>query len=423
MGLMAKESKQKLCKDVWVTMSSARNGLNELIAFSGAWIADRIHYEDWDIHPEALLKYYQVLGFGPAMIQNFIHAQIRFQNGKLKVASHLQHGNGASRVHKLIMYSWKFKDFNKGRWLTIGYSSRTMMRAICFGLHDIVQYIEDHGGSMWFLKGIKNYSSHDVNVFIAMGAASSDISDEAMRITESDDRLPVVVHDIIAAMQSKGKVTSSIPYKTWAVIAEAIDVTPELLIEKTMQASLASGAYIMYKLQPALEDIYPLLVGNIEDNVNDAMLQKEPTQQWSTSWKVWTLLKSGYNRHEVIDALKLLSRCCWSTNMTEQGHASASVITKLHKRIYSATTIQDRSVVYAANALVCDSKEEKEVMKLERQTNKLAKRQPSKITGRHMYVRHLHAGHKRKRYKVGSRSSKVSRWNACKVIIRKHRAS
>ena len=70
MGLMAKESKQKLCKDVWVTMASARNGLNELIAFSGAWIADRIHYEDWDIHPEALLKYYQVLGVEPPMIRN-----------------------------------------------------------------------------------------------------------------------------------------------------------------------------------------------------------------------------------------------------------------------------------------------------------------------------------------------------------------
>ena len=220
------------------------------------------------------------------MIQKFINAQIRFQNGKLNIASHLQHGNGASRVHKLIMYSWKFKDFNEGRWLTIGYSSRTMMRAICFGLHDTVQHIEDPGGSMRFMKGVKNKFSHDANVFIAMGAASSDLSDEAMRITESDDRLPVVVHDIIAGMQSKGKVTSSIPYKTWAVIAEAIDVTPELRIEKTMQASLASGAYIMYKLQPALEDIYPLLVGNIEDHVNDFLLQEEPTQQWSTSWKV-----------------------------------------------------------------------------------------------------------------------------------------
>ena len=247
MGLMDKESKEKLSTDVWVTMASCRNGLNEPISFSRRWIADRILSEDWDIHPEALSKYYQVLGVEPRIIQEFINAQIRLQNGKLKVASHMQDGNGASRVHKLIMYSWKFKDFNEGRWLTIGYSSRTMMRAICFGLHDIVQYLEDHGGSMWFLKGVKNKCSHDVNVFIAMGAASSDISDEAMRITESDDRLPVVVHDIIAAMQSKGKVTSSIPYKTWAVIAEAIDVTPQLLIERTMQASLASCAYTMYR--------------------------------------------------------------------------------------------------------------------------------------------------------------------------------
>ena len=120
------------------------------------------------------------------------------------------------------------------------------MRALWFGLHDIIQYIEDHGGTVLFLKGAKTKCSHDVKVFIAMGAASSEISDEAMHITESDDRLPGVVHDIIAGMQSKGEVTSSIPCKTWAVIAEAVDVTPQLLIVWTMQASLASGAYTMY---------------------------------------------------------------------------------------------------------------------------------------------------------------------------------
>ena len=121
--------------------------------------------------------------------------------------------------------------------------------------------------------------------------------------------------------------------------------------------------------------------------------------------------------------MKLLSRCGQSTNITEQRHASASVISKLHNKMYPATTLQDRSVVYAARALVCDSKEEKEVMKLEGTIKKLAKRQPSKITGRHMYVKHLNAGHKRKRYTVGSHSSKLSRWNASKVIIRKHSAS
>ena len=62
-------------------------------------------------------------------------------------------------------------------------------------------------------------------------------------------------------------------------------------------------------------------------------------------------------------------------------------------------------------------------MKLEGQIKKLAKRQPSKITGRHMYVRQLNAGHKKKRSEVGSHSSKFGRWNASKVIIRKHSAS
>ena len=33
MGLSDEESKEKLSTDVWVTMASARNGLNELIAF------------------------------------------------------------------------------------------------------------------------------------------------------------------------------------------------------------------------------------------------------------------------------------------------------------------------------------------------------------------------------------------------------
>ena len=53
----------------------------------------------------------------------------------------------------------------------------------------------------------------------------------------------------------------------------------------------------------------------------------------------------------------------------------------------------------------------------------LAKKQPAKIKDRHMYVRHLNAGHKVKRSQVGSGSSKLNRWNASTWIIRKHGAA
>ena len=57
-------------------------------------VCDRIRYEDWSMQPEALSKYYQILGAEPTMIESFISAHRRFNNAKLKVASHPQHEEG-----------------------------------------------------------------------------------------------------------------------------------------------------------------------------------------------------------------------------------------------------------------------------------------------------------------------------------------
>ena len=72
------------------------------------------------------------------------------------------------------------------------------------------------------------------------------------------------------------------------------------------------------------------------------MLQEvEPIDQ--TSWKFWRLLKLGYSRDKLLEGLSVLSRGSWSTSVTEQGHAAASGLLKLH-RMYGDRTVQDRAL-------------------------------------------------------------------------------
>ena len=55
---------------------------------------------------------------------------------------------------------------------------------------------------------------------------------------------------------------------------------------------------------------------------------QEPITEGSLAWKVWKLLKLNYNIRSLTQAMQLLKKVAWSANITEQGHAAASMVMK-----------------------------------------------------------------------------------------------
>ena len=55
---------------------------------------------------------------------------------------------------------------------------------------------------------------------------------------------------------------------------------------------------------------------------------QEPINEGSLAWKVWKLMKLNYKIRSLTQVMHLLKKVAWSANITEQGHASASLVKK-----------------------------------------------------------------------------------------------
>jgi hypothetical protein len=128
-----------------------------------------------------------------------------------------------------------------------------------------------------------------------------------------------------------------------------LDFTPGALRPVCVTAATTSAGYIMAKFRRAKLPQFDLVRGDPKENLRNLQQRPEaPTDP--TSQKIWRLLKLGYSVPKLIDALKLLARCSWSTSVIEQGHAFTSSLVRGH-RMYGSRTVQDRTLVIAARAL------------------------------------------------------------------------
>ena len=119
----------------------------------------------------------------------------------------------------------------------------------------------------------------------------------------------------------------------------------------------------------------------------DALLRGDSPQD-ATALKISKLMKLGFNRFHLEEALALLAQCSWSSFVTEQGHGAASSIRKRHEE-YSAETLVCRAILQSMAPLFASSEEEKCIEKIKSQIQFLEGRRPNCITGRQMYVKAL----------------------------------
>ena len=70
-------------------------------------------FEDWEgMDRNALHSFYIVLGIDDECVDNYIDCQIGFEDGRLKVAQHLELINrSAERITAILRQAWTFKEF------------------------------------------------------------------------------------------------------------------------------------------------------------------------------------------------------------------------------------------------------------------------------------------------------------------------
>eukprot|EP00974_Lingulodinium_polyedra_P028845 2779684-Lingulodinium_polyedra.AAC.1 len=153
-------------------------------------------------------------------------------------------------------------------------------------------------------------------------------------------------------------------------------LTAQGLHDRVMHAALTSRAFIAQECFHLVEQRpWSLGQGNIEANLQ-ALREEVEQPAEPTTFKIWTLLQKGTTlMSELVAGVKLLMECPWSTNTTEQQHASVTLIKRMHPD-YSLHLVLLRAGVHALGRLCPGPDVDKRlVLKLEAQLEKVVAKQ------------------------------------------------
>ena len=117
---------------------------------------------------------------------------------------------------------------------------------------------------------------------------------------------------------------------------------PCALRTQCLVAASSIAAFLqMHFLAKARRYPWKLLPGDMSANIDELMLDEEVRDP--TAVKIRTLALGQFNRRALVQGVQRLGDASWTTNVHEQGHASGSVLHKIHTR-YGAKMLSGRAL-------------------------------------------------------------------------------
>ena len=136
-------------------------------------------------------------------------------------------------------------------------------------------------------------------------------------------------------------------------------------------------------------EAYPwsLVRGDLGENIRRLSLEECPPSD-PIAAKVWQSAKLGYSVHALEVGLRMLGQSSWSTLVTEQGHQSASKLRKQHHML-GIGTLSARSLLLNVLLLFRITEQDKILAAAVAKIQRVARKQPHKLTGRHILTKEL----------------------------------
>ena len=167
-------------------------------------------------------------------------------------------------------------------------------------------------------------------------------------------------------------------------------MSAETLRSDVLAAGHTSIGFIAARiLSEARKLPWSLGCGDVEKNLDELIAGVETAEP--TAAKIRRLLRRGYNRLQIKQALTLLLDCPWGTQFVEQGHASATLVKKMHPEFSKESLMLRAFFYYFRKLLPSSSEKDKHLVAQGKKVDMLLWKSPDKITGRHIYLQDLMA--------------------------------
>ena len=314
--------------------------------------------------------------------------EIRFESGKLLVATkHRGRGNLVDVIIMVLLKTWLFRRFSEGRFITMGRSSRQLLLSMSLGLEALVLYVKAQGASQYYIGGFAKHLTEKVKALTCLVAMASRVSDGVLQVTMRDDRLPVVLPEIDQLIKDELIRLSAVPASMWSFLSKISGTPAARLRSDAMMAGVTSAGYIQGHLRAVRRGAWGLLQGDLVANLTALAAGPRPDDD-ENKFKMFEMLRVGMGAEAVLEGLRAMARCSWSTLSEEQGHVAASGLMKLHRE-YGASTLQCRAMMLQCRPFFTATKEQQAVEAKRRQVAKLETKHVAKFTGRQLFLKYL----------------------------------
>ena len=380
-------SEPQVLKQLLISIESLRNSYDLLHRHLQGFIVQRLSFVPDD--PQLLQVRYQfwvTVGFEADVADQMADLGLEYVEGRLRVSQrHEGRDDLIETISSLLLYTFRFQKFSDSRWCSIGLSCRTLVASLCLGLADLVVNVRaDKHASDYYIHGFQQLTA-TAKQYAVVATMVAHVADSFLLELLEDDRVAARVDELEAALDDEIDWLHRVPEFTWQRPATLLgEPGPQLLRSWCLHAGHVARAFIHRRVFTMARS-YPwaLLHGDVSANLN-SLKNAEPVSEPVTA-KIQKLLQLGFNRVQIEQAVRLLGQIPWTTTTVEQGHGSTAIIHRLHRQ-YGEETLCRRAMVHMMRCLFATDPTSSAETRVEARRKALAKWQPEKISGRHIFL-------------------------------------
>eukprot|EP00974_Lingulodinium_polyedra_P130387 11213633-Lingulodinium_polyedra.AAC.1 len=380
--------------NLWTVFASLRNSASQLADCLGAWVASHVLFVDPGSlpHPSVSAPVWCALGLSADKLDEVANEwRLLWDDGHLLISwEYANDGEVYDKVCDLLIDSLHIHKFSTSRWLTVGRACRSLCLALALGLESWVADTLKVLVSDWHLKGFRKVQEPGVKSFALVVGMAAHVADSVLELMLSDPRGCLHCDAWADAARDEVLWLASWRPQLWAHLTAwtmgGAGFSPRVLMDRVLQAALTMEAFMQDGVFHKVKE-YPwcLAKGDVEANL--AELRGKADVGEATTWKIQQLSRMPGHRAQLVKALLLLRDVSWTTNCTEQQHASVRMVRRHHPDFHLHQLLV-RSGLHCLRRLLPEpTPEMKLVRKLRHKLDKESAKQSNRVTGRMMFFK------------------------------------
>ena len=384
--------------NLYVAISTFKAAQVKATAVLGSWLNSVIMTKKASLcpGPSELQCLYAILGVDADLQKLLIDSQVHWDPALEKLCVSEVYMDAAADwsadLSTMMLLACSFVAFTTSRWLTLGSSCRQWLLAALVGFPHLFEYMKFSGTlSAWNAAGGEKMGPPEKQ-FCAVVGLCAHVSESCLAIALEDCRLAMHSTLLQISLLEELEKLQTAPMSVWNALGPLVGLSAEALRDKTLWGASVSATYIQHRVLNVLFD-YPWSLGNGNIDANlTALRELAVVPDDPVAAKIQSLLKGGFPRVTVHQAVELLCCASFTSTFTEKQHASCALVRKQHPEMTSKN-LATRGFLHTCRMLLPGvlSPEERHIARLRSQIGRLRQKQPQRITGRQVYFSEMAA--------------------------------